>query len=169
MEIILRAKSVFCLLVLVLFASCEKQNEPAPSSGNESIVSDVAKKREKEEFFLAGKDSKSWVVTKYLINGNDLTTVIFGECSLDNIQTFYTNGEFIEIEGATKCNPADSSVYDWGRYRFTNNYKNLLMETKNLTIEFTISQLTPVSLKAYYMDPNYGKVEFWLKPLDKIK
>lgn len=113
--------------------------------------------------FLSGHGWKKWQVTTYLINDEDYTTILFGECSLDNIQIFSLTGKYVEVEGATKCNESDPEIYDSGTFQFSDDYTTWTLASSHLNTSFDVLELTPASFKITYVDPAFGKVEIWLE------
>src|SRR5687768_9344598 len=116
--------SLFLLVICTVLSSCSYDEDPTPVAENESASPEInaegqfrKKTASKEVKWLAGEDSKSWHVTTYFIGGVDYT-FLFQDCSLDNIQNFYADGRYIEVEGATKCDPSAPDIFDQGTYTF---------------------------------------------------
>ena len=154
----------FC--VLALFA-CQKESiDPAPSN-----LDILAKKESKfkscktTDKLLVGNKCNSWIYTKYIINGNDISEFV-APCLLDNIITLTADGQYIETEGATKCSPEESDIHNQGKFEVTDCEKPILFLTSpGLTSEIEITELTKNSLKVKFFDPNVGIVEFWFTPV----
>jgi hypothetical protein len=83
---------------------------------------------------LAGTQglSKSWKLTSvsYTLNGGLAKSLTLDPCVLDNVYKFTNNSsqDFIQTEGSTKCNSADSTVTESGNWALTNDGKNLVVE-----------------------------------------
>jgi hypothetical protein len=156
------------LVASTILSSCG-YDDPTPLvsesaiSANANVENQARKKESKEIKWVAGKDSKDWQVTTYFIGGVDYT-FLFQECSLDNIQTFTVDGEYIEIEGATKCDPSAPDIFDQGTYEFNEDYTKFTLTASHLQVEFDVVELKPNSFKLKYLDPAFGEVEFWLVP-----
>jgi hypothetical protein len=158
------------LVTSVILSSCG-YDDPAPvvsESLNSKNIEDEARKKaaSKEIKWVAGKDRKDWHVTTYFIGGVDYT-FLFGECSLDNIQTFTAGGRYIETEGATKCDPTAPDIFDQGTYEFSSDYTHFILNAEHLQVDFDVVELKPNSFKLKYLDPAFGEVEFWLVPVKK--
>jgi hypothetical protein len=162
--------TLILLVVSMLLSSCG-YDDPTPlvnesvNSTKPNAESQLRKKTaSKEVKWAAGEDSKDWHVTTYFIGGVDYTS-LFQECSLDNIQTFTVDGQYIEVEGATKCDPSAPDIFDQGTYEFNEDYTKLTLTASHLQVEFDVVELKPNSFKLKYLDPDFGEVEFWLIPV----
>ena len=112
-----RMKSIIKSVLLVsalVFTGCG-EDEPDPK-----VI--------KNTKLLAGNkgDSKSWVITSFVIKDGGSSTDIFDEmdvCITDNIFTFSNsaNQEFEQTEGSTKCLVDDPSVIESGTWYLTTN------------------------------------------------
>lgn len=160
------------LVLFVVLSSCDSNYSEIESTVTSehplSKIEDLSSARRKGGIphqlkFLGGHGCKKWQVTTYLINDEDYTTTLFGECSLDNIQIFSLNGDYLEIEGATKCNESDPTIYDSGTFQFSNDYTTWTLASSHLNTSFDVLELTPVSFKITYVDPAFGKIEIWLE------
>ena len=80
----------------------------------------------------ASGSSKSWMLTSvsYTKNGGGANSLALDPCVLDNVYKFTNNStqDFIQTEGALKCNSADSTVTESGNWALTNDGKNLVVE-----------------------------------------
>ncbi|HEX8547345.1 MAG TPA: hypothetical protein VF691_10320, partial [Cytophagaceae bacterium] len=123
-----------------------------------------------ELFFIAGKDCKSWTVFRYFINGQDFTSFV-APCNLDNTLTFCTNGSYTDNEDETKCDPSLPQIHNQGTFTLTDDGSGFNVTSPFLTGDFTIVELKPNILKAYFYDANQNgaKIEFWLYPASKKK
>lgn len=170
---------LFLGIILALY-SCNTNEDPTPLDQQEQTPDDLvqangpdvqARKRcddcKIQTIFLAGHYSKNWQVVKYLLNGEDVTTLLFGECSLDNVQTFYADGRYIETEGLTKCNPSDPDIFDQGPYNFNNNCTQFNLVSSHLVVNFDIVELSPNRFRIKFVDPVLGEVQLWLVPQHK--
>jgi hypothetical protein len=83
---------------------------------------------------LAGAvgSSKTWKMTtaSFSQNGGTAQSIPLGSCVQDNVFKFTNNTtqDFIQNEGATKCNSADSTITEQGNWAFTNDGKSLVVE-----------------------------------------
>ena len=156
---------------MLMLGSCDSNFSEVESSvvsqqalENEMILSARTKTKPSQELkFLVGHEYKKWQVTTYLINGVDYTNILFSECALDNIQIFSRHGNYVEIEGATKCNETDPAEFDSGTFTFSDNYTKWTLVSTHLNTIFDVLELTPVSFKITYADPAFGQVEIWLE------
>jgi hypothetical protein len=164
--------------LLSCLSSCDKTYEeviastPAVTEFNEDETLSGARikgKISKSMKFLAGHGCKKWNVTKYFIAGVDYTNILFQECSLDNIQIFSLDEQYLEIEGATKCNPSDPYIYDSGTFEFSASNAKWTLNASHLATVFDVIELTPVSFKISYTDPDFGLVEIWLEPFRNVR
>ncbi|MDB5262252.1 MAG: hypothetical protein JWQ14_1533, partial [Adhaeribacter sp.] len=100
---------VFLFMSLV-FSGCEKDNDPPSKS--ELIV---------------GKD---WKIKTYFVSENNgvpydlFMTPNINNCTKDDIYKFSSNGKYMIDEGATKCNPIHSQIYEEGTWVITENFLN---------------------------------------------
>ncbi len=83
---------------------------------------------------LAGAkgSSKSWKLVNATgsLNGGATQPVTLDACFLDNLYTFSNNSAQVyqATEGATKCNPSDSTIVEEGSWAFTADAKSLLID-----------------------------------------
>ena len=161
-------KILLIFLVTMVTYSCTTTDEdPTPLTGESDVTSidNDAAARARHGCNLAkvlsGNYRKSWQVVKYLINDEDYTS-LFMPCALDNIQNFYTDGRYIEVEGATKCDASDPDIFDEGTYEFSDDYSLFILSASHLQVSFTIVELTESRFKIKYPDPDFGIVEIWL-------
>jgi hypothetical protein len=169
----MKRTSLILLVAGAILSSCGYDEDPTPlvngaeNSAKADAESQLRKKKDSKEVkWLAGKASKDWHVTTYFIGGVDYT-FLFGECSLDNIQTFTVDGRYIETEGATKCDPDAPDIFDQGTYEFSDDYTHFILIADHLQVDFDVVELKPNSFKLKYLDPDFGEVEFWLVPVKK--
>lgn len=155
----------FIALLSIGLISCQKENIDPIKQDGLNFKDEEGDKVGKEAFFLAGKDCKSYQVERFFINDTDLTATV-PSCYLDNILTFCRNGRYEDAEGLTKCAPNLPDIYNFGTYTFNDDYTKFTVTSANLNGEFTIVELKPNMLKAYFYDANLNnvKTEFWLKP-----
>jgi hypothetical protein len=156
-----------CFLVLSLtgsLISCKKEENVAPVyevSGSETARKDgseLHKTKILEKFLASTKKQQSWRYVRQISNGVDVTPYV-PSCNLDNVITFAANGDFIEVEGATKCNPELPDVHDTGYWFIEDNLLKVRSQFLNNDIE--ILELTPQSLKVKFFYEGVGQVEFW--------
>jgi hypothetical protein len=159
------------LVISAVLTSCSYDEAPTPvANGSEDTearhVAGKIKNHPNCQLvkFLTNDGKKAWHVTTYFIGGVDYT-FLFQECSLDNIQYFDIAGNYLEVEGATKCDPNAPDIFDQGTYKFTDNFTHIYLDATHLQVDFTIVELKPNSCKLKYMDPAFGEVEFWLVPV----
>ena len=110
---------IFSLFIIILFSSCQKENEPESKT---SILTEKAWKFVKIE-------SKT-------NNGPWLDEVPYmPACEKDNEILFKANHSYVLSEGATKCNPLDSDIMDEARWSFLENETKFEMDGAILVIE----------------------------------
>lgn len=80
-----------------------------------------------KEELIAGKSSKSYKVTKDIVNGKDETSNQ-EPCSLDDIITINVNHTYQTTEGATKCNPSDDDVVDSGTWKLNQKQDSIYVD-----------------------------------------
>jgi hypothetical protein len=68
-----------------------------------------------------------WKQTAFTLNGIDFFSSV-QPCEKDNVITFYTNFNYLEDEGATKCSPSDPQTVSTGTWAFGNNENKLITE-----------------------------------------
>lgn len=160
-------KTSFLILAqFLLIISCtKKESEEIIPQKEDSINHRKIKNNHYKEIFLAGHSNKKWMIDKYVLNNQDITNILFKECSLDNIQVFERSGEYVEFEGATKCDPSAPYIYDIGTWALSSDMSHLTVNSPHLQgINFEIIELKPNSLKVQYLDPNAGIIQIWLVP-----
>jgi hypothetical protein len=163
--------SLAALVISTVLSSCSYDEDPTPvvsESVSKDAVDAAGRKSAncQELKFLTGKGKKAWHVTTYFIGGVDYT-FLFQECSLDNIQYFDIAGNYVETEGASKCDPNASDIFDEGTYEFSDDYTHMFLNAGHLQVDFTVVELKPNSFKLKYLDPAFGEVEFWLVPVKR--
>ena len=129
------------VVILVIFAvtfyfSCKKKETASPSPPPPT----------KEEL-LTGGSSKSWALTRYVLNDSDLT-YLFPPCRTDDIFLIKSDNSFLQLEGNSKCNPKDSSIYDWGYWALTTDKTKMIISShEDSTSVSTILELTSSKLR----------------------
>jgi hypothetical protein len=126
-------------LLILSFSSCKKESTTGPGP----VEPQLSKKE-----MLAGTAQKSWTRTNTYLNG-DKTTGDQKACSMDDIHTFKTAGQFEIQSGATKCNPSEQpTMANWS---FGNNESfvimNYSMGGQTFNVNYKIDELTKTSLK----------------------
>ena len=157
------------IAISAILSACSYEQDPNPVTPESQIEDDASADGRKHQIskevkFLTDRSSKKWHATNYFIGGVDYT-FLFAQCSLDNIQIFDIQGNYIGLEGATKCDPAAPDIFDQGTYEFADNNTHFLLNASHLQVDFTIVELKPNSFKLKYLDPALGEVEFWLVPV----
>jgi hypothetical protein len=83
-------------------------------------------------------------------------------CYKDDEYIFKANNTYEGNAGATKCNPADSQVFQTGTWQFANNETKLqrVITTGSGigTIDFTVMNLTDTELKLNTADGTYNHI-----------
>ncbi len=77
---------------------------------------------------------------------------LYDQCSKDDIWVFKSAGSYTMEEGATKCNPADPTVWDMGTWAFNSDETVLTISSsvyQGLS-EYTIDELTTAAMKLSY-------------------
>jgi hypothetical protein len=117
---IISASAIVLMFVALVLACSKESAAPSPAQTNGINLAG------------ASGSSKSWKLTSltYTLNGGVANTVTLDPCVLDNIYQFTNNPtqDFIQTEGAIKCNSADSTVTESGNWALTNDGKNLVVE-----------------------------------------
>ncbi len=99
---------------MVAISSCKKdENNTSNPSNNAS----------KKELLTA----KKWKATGLTLGGTDFWPQI-EDCDKDNINTFKTDGVYIEDEGATKCDPSDPQIITTSTWVFIENDTKLVYD-----------------------------------------
>jgi hypothetical protein len=80
-----------------------------------------------KEEMIAGKTSKSYKITKDIINGKD-ETAKQESCSLDDIITINANHTYQTTEGATKCNANDDDLVESGTWKLNQKQDSILVD-----------------------------------------
>jgi len=130
------------LVVGLIMVSCtKKSNSPTPTP------------TETKTQLLTGKNWKMTAATFNPGYDNGTGTLITdeyafemangGECYLDNISNFNTDGTYTENEGATLCDPQDPQLVDTGIWSFQNSETTLIKDG----IAKTIVTLNSTTLK----------------------
>lgn len=107
---------VFIAGLLLAIAACKKE-QPVPAQfKNYSQL-------------LAGDTAKVWVDIdrSYTLKGNDTVYRIYTPCYTDDNWVFRRNGTYEKNEGASKCNIGDPYVYESGNWKFSADYKSILL------------------------------------------
>lgn len=118
--------------LVISTSSCKKDNEnpsptpaPAPAPTKTQIIT-----------------SKNWKIVSMDINGTDIMPMM-PACEMDNYLSFKTNNDYIENEGATKCDPSDPQTEN-GRWQFIMNETAILMDNEDTAV---IKKFTADTLK----------------------
>jgi hypothetical protein len=80
------------------------------------------------EEMIAGKSSKSYKLTKEIINGQDVTNEQ-DPCELDDIIVFKTNHTWENHSGATKCDPNESDLLDSGIWELNKTKDSIIIDS----------------------------------------
>lgn len=166
-------RSVLLLVLVTAFASCKKDNEPAPLPPSPT----------KTEWLT----SKPWKITAYSVSpalpdsfliehGTGFFTDILAfyssigaGCFRDNLRVFTSPESFSYTQGATKCDPNGALAYASGTWALSIDEKSLFITFNNLPaanpndiildwnipdrgniVKCTLTELTAVSLKYTY-------------------
>ncbi len=127
-------RNAVILFLIVLFGSCSKSADPAPTK--EQLLS----------------QSKGWIATAVFVEPavfgtNDFYSIL-EKCIQDDIVFFTSAGLYRKEEGATKCRPTDPVVWDEGTWTF-NADKSIITETSSTDgpLDYTVVGLTASELK----------------------
>jgi hypothetical protein len=120
---------------------------------------------------LAGAkgSSRSWKMTaaSFTQNGGAANSISLASCVLDNIFKFTNNStqDFIQNEGAVKCNSPDSTITEQGNWAITDDGKNLVVSgfwfddlnaESEFLFTFTTQEAKIVSLSDTTLVVNYS-------------
>lgn len=114
----------FAVLTALVFSasSCKKDTDnptpiptPAPAPTKAQILT-----------------SKNWKTIAMDINGTDIIPMM-PTCEIDNYLTFKTNNDYIENEGASKCDPTDPQT-ETGRWQFIMNETAILIDNEDTAV-----------------------------------
>ena len=142
------------LILVLLFASCKKNNEDNPAKSKTELLTAAPWKRTA----LISTPAYDWNA-----DGTSSTDVlsIMWPCEKDNLDIYKTNGIIETDEGPTKCNPSDPQVWTatWmlvdneSKIRFDNSYEYVLDEvtatTLRLSVTFIENGVTYTHLETY--------------------
>lgn len=92
---------------------------------------------------LAGKSSKSWILTSSKIDGDEVLNQAF-PCSRDDNMVFRTDKTYEGNEGGSKCNAKDKQVYETGAWEFNTAETEVIL---NKELRYTIVKLTANTLQ----------------------
>jgi len=130
---------------LVMFAACSKENDPAPLTPEQLIVT-----------------PKGWVITAITVNPAvripdllPITDVFASQepCEKDNITLFTADSKYKVDEGASKCDPSDTQILDQGTWSFNPAKTIITLDSNNGAPEaFTIAELSASTFKATFQD-----------------
>lgn len=99
---------------MVAISSCKKDEDNSSTPSNNAS---------KKELLTA----KKWKATGLTLGGADFWSQI-EDCEKDNINTFKTDGLYIQDEGATKCDPSDPQVITTSTWTFIDNDTKLVYD-----------------------------------------
>ena len=135
-------KTTHALLGLALMASlvtsCKKEDAvgPAPAPAPPT-----------QEQLLAGSDSKAWVISKLIMNGQDMTKA-YKACMLDNQCVYKASGSYEMNEGDTKCNTSDPHIKSTAQWKFSEDKKQLVYTySDNSTYKDNVLELTATTMR----------------------
>jgi len=124
--------SAFVLISALFFSSCSKKSDPTPP---------------KDQLLTA---AKGWKLTDAKVTVSGITQSIFSAipaCVVDNITFYKSTGDYLEDEGATKCDSADPQTLESGTWKF-NTDKTIITVTSSDPANPGTVALTLVSLTA---------------------
>lgn len=131
MKKLLALFSVSALMIIVL--SCSKDSEQAPTR--------------------AQLLTRNWKQTDLLASQSGLPAVsvfdmFFEACDKDNIWQFKSDGTFIVVEGATKCNSTDPDTVTTGTWQLIENDTKIILDDASEPAQtLNIVELTSSSLR----------------------
>lgn len=99
---------------MVAISSCKKDEDNSSTPSNNAS---------KKELLTA----KKWKATGLTLGGTDFWSQI-DACEKDNINTFKTDGVYIQDEGATKCDPSDPQIITTSTWTFIDNDTKLVYD-----------------------------------------
>src|SRR5260221_1805642 len=107
------------IVIVALIFSCSKESTSPSQTNGVNLTG-------------ASGSNKSWMLTAvtYTVNGGLAQSLTLSACVLDNVYKFSNNPtqDFVQTDGAVKCQTADSTVTESGNWAFTNDGKNLVVE-----------------------------------------
>jgi len=109
---------------------------------------------------LAGKTSKTWVLTGSKINNEDILNQTLA-CVRDNNMVFRTDKSYEWNEGATKCRTQDDQVYEKGMWAFNTTETELVLNNET---KYKIVKLTENTLQVSYTNVFGETLEMTFKP-----
>ena len=117
------------IVISLVYSSCNKSSDPVLTRGQ----------------LLASP--KGWITTAITINpeifGSADFFASYTACNKDDILFFTSEGNYRREEGATKCSPADPTIWDQGTWKL-NSDKTTITETSfsSVPVTYTILELT---------------------------
>ena len=105
----------------------------------------------KRENYLAGNYGKSWRITKIVAGNQDFTRYI-PKSDQDNITTFYTDRIYQMDEGVSKAHANSPQISNAGTWKFSADYKQLMIENNNDIQNWDVLELTEKELKISCLD-----------------
>jgi hypothetical protein len=140
------------LLVLSLaFNACKKDKDPTPAPTKTDFL--TAKPWKNTGLTVSPRLPADTTGTNFL--PEDIFTYRQnngGGCRNDDLKKFNKNPATYSLEeGATKCNPADSQVYETGTWVFSSDENTLVLtEAGYPPVNYTIIELSATTLKYQY-------------------
>ena len=95
----------------------------------------------------------TWKLSKLTFLGDDESPT--ESCEKDNTVNDSIDKKYLEKEGATKCNPADSDIIDEGTWAFSSNEKQLTITLDGDSQKLSIKSLTSSECKPGILINNY--------------
>lgn len=144
-------KNSYLLLVLffavtTVLSSCKKDDE-SPARLKTELLADTT--------------SKTWKITneETVMMGYKVSTFSFfrDQCSKDDVTIFFTNKNFEEREGASKCSSED--LLDDGTWSLSSDEKKITIDYGSYNEIFDIVELSASSLKLEIADPDSEDVK----------
>ena len=138
---------LICAIAALIMNGCKKDTPAAP----------VIPAPTKTELLTY----KNWKLTHYTVNPAVLyngvyVTDIYAQmrtCEQDNISSFYPDYDYIDMEGATRCDSAASSIVGTGTWNFNSNETQLIIDG---TMTYSIVTLTASTLKITIVESYNG-------------
>lgn len=122
-------KMLLCVMTFSLsFFACEKE-EHIPSHSE----------------LLTGGSSKTWVVKRVFMGGEEITEAIF-PCALDDNYIFRSDATFEVNEGETKCYTSEPQISESGTWLFIQSNSKIVRISEELTDTVSIARLTETEL-----------------------
>lgn len=126
---------------ILTLGACKKEATTPPTNN---------KPEASKEELLAGSSQKSWHLTKYVQDGQDMTSKM-QSCEADNNYIYKADKTYSLDNGATKCSASEEQTIETASWWFSNDHANLYQKYdwmgQSMTLTYVVKSLTENSME----------------------